>query len=404
MSENVRVSRAAAQQTIADPTEGCDPQGMTFPLLAADQTWALWAVLLCAGAFGLWAETTRWGRRLSGAVIAIGTTFVLSNLGVIPSDAPPYDAVWSYVVPLAIPLLLLRADVRRIVREAGPTLGAYLIGAAGTVLGTILAFQVVDLGPDGPKIAGIFCATYVGGSMNYVAAAEVLGLRSGDVLSAGIAADNLVMTLYFLVLFALPSLPGLRKRFAIRHVAEEPAQSDTPDQADGVPVGHLAASLAIAATACAIGHAIETVTWPKTGVLWMTLLVVLAATAFPSRLSKVRGATRVGTVLMQIFFATIGASANIGVVLRVGPVLFLFAALILLVHLAVILLFGKLLRLDLAEIVIASNANMGGPTTSAAMAVACRWQRLVLPAVLCGTLGYAIGTFVGVAVGRILGA
>lgn len=377
---------------------------MTLPLLAADQTWALWAVLLCAGAFGLWAETTRWGRRLSGAVIAIGTTFVLSNLGVIPSDAPPYDAVWSYVVPLAIPLLLLRADVRRIVREAGPTLGAYLVGAAGTVLGTILAFQVVDLGPDGAKIAGIFCATYVGGSMNYVAAAEVLGLRSGDVLSAGIAADNLVMTLYFLVLFALPSLPGLRKRFAIRHVAEEPAESDKPGQADGVPVGHLAASLAIAATACAIGNAIETVTWPKTGVLWMTLLVVLAATAFPSRLSKVRGATRVGTVLMQIFFATIGASANIGVVLRVGPVLFLFAALILLVHLAAILLLGKLLRLDLAEIVIASNANVGGPTTSAAMAVACRWQKLVLPAVLCGTLGYAIGTFVGVAVGRILGA
>jgi hypothetical protein len=161
-----------AQQTIADPSEGCDPQGMTFPLLAADQTWALWAMLLCAGAFGLWAETTPWGRRLSGAVIAIGTTFVLSNLGVIPSDAPTYDAVWSYVVPLAIPLLLLRADVRRIVREAGPTLGVYLIGAAGTVLGTIFAFQVVDLGPDGAKIAGIFCATYVGGSMNYVAAAR----------------------------------------------------------------------------------------------------------------------------------------------------------------------------------------------------------------------------------------
>ena len=377
---------------------------MTFPLLAADQTWALWAMLLCAGAFGLWAETTPWGRRLSGAVIAIGTTFVLSNLGVIPSDAPTYDAVWSYVVPLAIPLLLLRADVRRIVREAGPTLGVYLIGAAGTVLGTIFAFQVVDLGPDGAKIAGIFCATYVGGSMNYAAAAEVLGLRSGDLLSAGIAADNLVMTLYFLVLFALPSLPGLRKRFAIRHVPEDPAEDGKGEQADGVPVTHMAASLAIAASACAIGHAIETVTWPKTGVLWMTLLVVFAATTFPAHLSKIRGATRAGTVLMQIFFATIGASANIGVVLRVGPVLFLFAALILLVHLGVILVFGKVLRLDLAEIVIASNANVGGPTTAAAMAVGCRWQRLVLPAVLCGTLGYAIGTFVGVAVGRILGA
>jgi uncharacterized membrane protein len=105
---------------------------------------------------------------------------------------------------------------------------------------------------------------------------------------------------------------------------------------------------------------------------------------------------------MQFFFAAIGASANIGVVLRVGPMLFVFAALILTIHLATILGVGRLLKLDLAEIVIASNANMGGPTTAAAMAVARRWQALVIPAILCGTLGYAVATFVGVAVGHWL--
>ncbi len=66
------------------------------------------------------------------------------------------------------------------------------------------------------------------------------------------------------------------------------------------------------------------------------------------------------------------------------------------------MLAGRLLRLDLAEIVIASNANMGGPTTAAAMAVARRWPALVTPAILVGTLGYAVATFVGVAVGRVL--
>ena len=57
---------------------------------------------------------------------------------------------------------------------------------------------------------------------------------------------------------------------------------------------------------------------------------------------------------------------------------------------------------DLTELVIASNANMGGPTTAAAMAVARRWHHLVLPAVLCGTLGYAVATFIGTAVGNWL--
>ena len=74
-------------------------------------------------------------------------------------------------------------------------------------------------------------------------------------------------------------------------------------------------------------------------------------------------------------------------------------AVILTVHLSFLLLAGKLFKLDLAEIVIASNANMGGPTTAAAMAVARKWKALVIPAILCGTLGYAVATFIGVAVG-----
>jgi uncharacterized membrane protein len=102
---------------------------------------------------------------------------------------------------------------------------------------------------------------------------------------------------------------------------------------------------------------------------------------------------------MQVFFAAIGASANIMIVLKYGPVLFAFAALILTVHLLFLLLAGYIFKLDLAELVIASNANMGGPTTAAAMAVARKWKTLVIPAILCGTLGYAIATFIGVALG-----
>ena len=135
----------------------------------------------------------------------------------------------------------------------------------------------------------------------------------------------------------------------------------------------------------------------------VTALTVALATLFPRWISGLTGASEAGTLLMMVFFAVIGASANIAVVVRAGPILFLFAALILLVHLGFVLVGGRLLKLDLLEIVIASNANMGGPTTAAAMAVARRWDWLITPAILCGTLGYAVATFIGVAVGGWLG-
>ena len=126
------------------------------------------------------------------------------------------------------------------------------------------------------------------------------------------------------------------------------------------------------------------------------------ATGFPQYLGQLTIAEQIGTLLMQIFFAVIGASANIWQVIQVSPILFVLAALILSVHLLVLLLGGKLLGLDLAELLIASNANMGGPTTAAAMASAKQWDKLVTPAILCGTLGYAISTFIGVALANWL--
>jgi len=65
------------------------------------------------------------------------------------------------------------------------------------------------------------------------------------------------------------------------------------------------------------------------------------------------------------------------------------------IHLVVLLVGGKLLKLPLPELLIASNANLGGPTTACGMAMAKRWDRLIAPAVLVGLFGYAIATFLG---------
>ena len=69
---------------------------------------------------------------------------------------------------------------------------------------------------------------------------------------------------------------------------------------------------------------------------------------------------------------------------------------------AVEFLFGKLLKFNLEDIILASNANIGGPTTAVAMAISKGWIELVGPIMLVGTLGYIIGTYAGTFVGTLL--
>ncbi|NEQ41061.1 MAG: DUF819 family protein [Okeania sp. SIO3I5] len=384
---------------------------MTNSLIQPEQNFAIWAILLSAATIGFWSEQKMWGASISGAVVTMVVTFFLSNLGIIPSDAPAYNVVWSFLVPFSIPLLLFQANILQIIRESGRVLIAYFLGALGTVLGTIIAYYLVPIGELGWKLAGVFSATYIGGSVNFFATAQIieLNLDSGDLLAAGTAADNLVMTLFFLLLFTLPSLKWVKEIFPDNNLAQDTSFLEQSNKSfpelgtQELSVIDMSQALAISGILGALGVSIASLLGiSQAAILFTTILIVSLATIFPQYLGKLTVADQIGTLLMQIFFAVIGASANIWKVIEFGPVLFIFAGVILTIHLLFLLLAGKLLNLELPELVVASNANLGGPTTAAAMAKAKNWYKLVTPAILCGILGYALATFFGVSLANFL--
>lgn len=105
---------------------------------------------------------------------------------------------------------------------------------------------------------------------------------------------------------------------------------------------------------------------------------------------------------MMFFFATIGAAAgSLGALAGCGWLL-VFIAIQLSIQLSVSVLLGRAMRIPLPIVLVAANANVGGPATAAAMAGAKGWRSLVQPAILTGALGYAVANAVGWGMGALL--
>lgn len=378
------------------------------PLISPDNDFAVWGVLLTISALGFWADTTAWGRRVSGVIIAIIIALVLANIGVIPKAAPAYDTVWSFLVPLAIPLLLFKANLRRILRETGPTLLAFIIGAAGTLAGAFLGYSVLDLGEHAGQLTGIFTATYTGGSMNFAAVAEALEFSDPTLLSASVAADNLAGTLFLIILIALPSLAWARRWLPSKIIEEAEKSSgaahEMAPETTSLNLLHLSAALALSLVICTISEYLAG--WlgqPSYSIIFITALALLFANLLPRLAARIEGDYEAGMLAMYVFFAAIGAGADVAAMLDSALSIFVFALIILTVHLGFLLVLGRLFKLDLAELMVASNACILGPATAAAMAGGRGWHSLVTPGILCGTLGYAIATFLGVSLAGFLG-
>ena len=104
-------------------------------MIDAHHHMAVLAGLLALAACGFAFDRCRLGRNLSGAALVLVGAIALSNVGIMPHRAPVYDVVWDYLVPLAIPLLLLHADLRTVLRESGRTLVAFAAASAATLAG-----------------------------------------------------------------------------------------------------------------------------------------------------------------------------------------------------------------------------------------------------------------------------
>jgi uncharacterized membrane protein len=401
-------------------------------LIKPDDTWALWTFLIVAAYLSILLEQRyKWASRISGAVIALIFGLVAANLRIIPTDAPVWDAVWDYVLPISVALLLFQADFRKILRESGRMFGIFNISALGTIIGAFVAsFLYWRFIPEYYKAAGMMTGSYVGGGVNFVALSKVFE-ATGTLVSTLTIADNLNMAIAFMLLLAIPGWEFFRKRFSHpyedeienREKAGKEAEAKTRAAAywkrKEISLLDIASSLAIAfiivfISAKFTGWVKSVIPADATGIkfliriifgqlyLVMPIISIALATVFPNWLPKIPGTYEIGMFMIYLFFVVIGVPASLYQIITKAPILLAFCLTIAAINIIVTLALGKASKYSVEECVLASNANLGGPSTAAGMAIAKGWSKLIVPAILVGVYGYAVGNYLGVFVGLVV--
>ena len=391
-----------------------------MPLISADNHLLLWTFLMLAASVAIYIELNcRWAAKIPGAVLALLIALAASNFGLIPTDAPAYDAVWGYIVPLAIPLLLFQLDLHALFKESGRLLIIFLICSVGTMLGALIGFFMLkDHIPELGKITGMISASYTGGGVNFAAMTARLE-PSKDITAATIVADNLMMACYFFILI------GISGSYAVRKIWGSPYQDEldkngtsnqnmAADYWQTKPISLQSIALSLGASMAIVAVAFTVSKWLKgilgegsnmaTNMLFslvtdkyllLTSLTLLVIALFRNGVRKLDGSQELGTYGIYLFFVVIGIPASIPLIIQNAPLLFVFTLTVAMVILLITLIFGKLLKFSIEEIVLACNANVGGPTTAAALAIGKGWRDLIGPILLIGTVGYIIGNYIG---------
>ena len=367
---------------------------------------AMSAIIFFLTWFGFWADRNALGKMTSGVVWIITIGIALSNLKITPFSSPVYDVIDKYLVIAAIPLLLFKADIRKIFRDSGRVMISLFVAGIGVITGVLVGYFLLDLGDIGPKVAGVYTAGYIGGAMNFFAVSKSVNMTASE-FSAAIGASSIVSVIGLIILAAIPSVKFIRRHIPSRIIAETSAQN-TPEATVGptrpiINLRHITGAISLSFAICLLAdYASAAFGLAQYNILFVTLFTVAIANIFPKQLHGLRGEYEMGMIIMYLFFAMVGLKTDMSQFFDHALVLFVYGMTIIIIQFIVVLGVAKLFKIDLAEAITGSGAAIVGPAVTAAVVSAKGWPTMVTPAIMTGIFGYVIANFIGVALTAFL--
>ena len=354
-----------------------------------------------------WLVRKTFFRHFGTALLVIVITAVFSNIGIMPAGSSVenpvhvYDAIFSYLAPISIFWLLLRVNLTDILKAGLPLVVLFVIGASRTALGVVVGMEIMNgaknIGENYAAIGGMFTGTYTGGSINFNAVALHYDIvREGVLYSGSVAVDNILTAVWMVATLAMPRLLSRfwpKNEFVKNN--DKGILTGIEEDTESLHPIDLGIVLALGLGALFISNVLANLS-SVPSIIIITLIALIIAQLPVAK--KINGAQVLGMFSVYLFLAVIGAFCDLAALNQLGSlgfVLFFMGMITVTIHGVVTYCAARVMKLDLDMASVASQANIGGGTSALALARSLGRQDLVLPAVLLGSLGNAIGTFLG---------
>ncbi|WP_333610748.1 DUF819 domain-containing protein [Brevundimonas bullata] len=362
---------------------------------------------------------------------------LLTTFGVVdPETSRLYFIASRFLLPAALVLLTVSADLPAVFRLGPKALIMFFTGTLGVMLGGPIALLLTSwVAPDlmgaGPEAIWRGMATvagsWIGGSANQTALYEIYG-AGPDVFSIWIAVDVIVANIWMAgVLWIAANQVRVNRLLradasAVDRVREKAEAYETenariPSLKDlifivGVGFGAVGLSHALADPLSAWFGA--NAPWAQrlsldSSFFWLVLIATVIGVALsftPARKLQGPGAAKVGSVFVYVLVATVGLNMNIGAILD-SPAYFLIGLVWMTVHVLLLFAVAWLIKAPAFFLGVGSMANIGG-AASAPVAAAAFHPSLASVGVLLAVVGYIVGTgaawFTGLVMMQIAGA
>lgn len=322
-----------------------------------------------------------------------------------------YNSMKNPILYAMLFLMLLRCDLKKIIRLGPKMLIGFFAATVSIGIGFVASYAIVHsvLGEGAWKALGALCGSWMGGGGNMLAIQAALDVDESTMAYA-LVMDSICATIY--VMFLLWVI-GFSKKFntwtkadtriidEVGQALEAEAKSNTNLITWQNIILLTGSGLIVSALSQKAGTAINAL-WPFFDKATWTVLVVtllgigLAMTPF----GKIKGTEEISNVMLYIVIALIASRADLAGMGN-APVWLLAGFIVLIIHVVIMLILAKLLKLDIFTCAVASLANIGG--TATAPVLAGTYSNALVPVgIVMALLGYVVGTGGGLIVAQLM--